>query len=297
MTSNSFQSNKLNAQHLKGLLSISFALIISLALFLFSGLLSSAQTIESTEIAKTVLIADEEVSYGDLILYDKESNLYRLSQAENDPRFYGVVLENPSVLLETREGLIPVVETGVVPVNVILENGDIKVGDVLMTSSVPGKAVRVKEEDLETSYIFGFATEALTAEEAVEEDGVLVGTILVEVGGERLRSFLARLDEYNLGLIKAEELEVGEKEEEEGVGFLSPAFVLRFGFASLVALGSVFLVFFAFLSSIKQGVISVGRNPRAQRAIRSMVVLNVALALIITAAAVFFAISLLVVGD
>lgn len=252
----------------------------------------SPQTLESTNIAKTVLVSDAEVSYGDIILYDPETNLYRLSVGQNDPRFYGVVVEDPALVMENQDRVVPVVESGLMPVNVSLEGGDIDVGDPITTSSTAGNGMRALDDQLN---VFGFARESLAQSDAVPvgEEGALGGTILVEVGGERLRSYIAQ----KTGTLGVEGMIGGVGGGAEGDSASGTRAVMRFGFASSVALGAIFLIFFAFLSSIKQGVISVGRNPRAKASIQSMIVLNVILAIVITAAAIFFAIALLVIGE
>lgn len=245
----------------------------------FSPAVLFAQTADTLPIAKTIPIADPEVAYGDIILYDPVTNLYRISQGVNDYRVYGVAVENPTLLLETDATLVPVAERGRLFVNVTLEGGDIAAGDPIITSSVFGKGMRAASRDMN---IVGFALEPFTAEDGVVtelEDGrsVVLGTILVEVGGRRV-------------LVPAEP----PLEEVAVPPYENGRVVARFSFAALVALGSMALTFLTFLLSIRQGVISVGRNPLAKASIRSMVVLNVILALIVSTVGIFFAISILV---
>lgn len=280
----------INTKNREKVLPLGRILKVFLLAFVLSPLLTYAQTFESNSVAKTVVVSDPEVSYGDIILYDSGTNLYRVSNGENDSRFYGVAVRDPALAVEIDSGAITVIEGGLVPVNVTLENGEIAVGDPIITSSSTGKGMKgLQEEDSSSHmYVFGFAVEPLTTADAVatENSEHPMGTILVEVGGERLRAYMELLSGGT-----------GLNESGEGEGGVSSNIgtVMRFGFASSVALGAIFLIFFAFLSSIKQGVISVGRNPRAESSIRSMIVLNVVLAILITAAAIFFAIALLVI--
>lgn len=281
------KTQNLHKYFLSSILSFLCAFIF-LSTLVFPGI-TSAQLRESTSVARTIPVADAEVSFGDVILYDNENNLYRLSFSASDPRFFGIVVENPTLIVETDEDLVPVLQSGIIPVNVTLENGAIEIGDPITTASFAGKGMRALENE---KSIFGFAVEALDVENAVqdEDSDTLMGTILVEVGGERVVAHLASLE--SLSRDQSEE-SVENKETSEG----STEATIRFGFAALVALGSIFLIYFAFASSIKHGVVSVGRNPRARSSIRSMVILNVILAIVVTAAAIFFAISLLVTGS
>jgi len=254
-------------------------------LLLTIPLLARAQSANTLPIAQTISVADPEVAYGDIILYDPETNLFRRSEGVNDPRVYGVVVEDPALLIETDASLVPVAESGRLPVNVTLENGDIEEGDALVTSSIPGKAMRA---DPNQENIIGFAVEGLTEAEGIKttlEDGssAILGTITVEVGRKRLQE------------TSTNKIDETEKDKAEKLAFGSGKAIARFGFAAVVALGSIALTFIAFLSSIKQGVISVGRNPLAKSSIRSMIILNVVLALVVATIGVFFAISLLIV--
>src|SRR5690606_38891991 len=177
-------------------------------------------------IASTIPVAESEVAYGDIILYDNETGLYRLSVGVNDPRAFGIVVEDPTLLLETDATLVPVAESGRMLVNVTLENGPIEEGDAITTSSTPGKGMRASEDH---EHIIGFAVESLEAEEAVleeNEDGeeVALGTIMVEVGGKRVAAVNAELDET----------ESVERVLDPKTGKA----IARFGFAAIVALGS-----------------------------------------------------------
>lgn len=249
-----------------------FFLLLPISLF--------AQSTEAVPIARTLSVADAEVAYGDIILFDRETELYRRSDGIDDSRVYGVVVEAPTLLIETDESLVPVAPNGRLLVNVTLENGSIEEGDAIVTSLTPGKGMKGGEEH---THIFGYALESFDGTEGVTEvleDGreVVLGTIEVSVGGDAM-----------LGELMAVDPELRTFDPNTG------KVIARFSFAAIVALASIALTFIAFLSTIRQSVISVGRNPLAKASIRSMVILNVVLALIVTTVGIFFAISLLIV--
>lgn len=249
-----------------------FLLMFPLSLF--------AQLTEAVPIARTISVADDEVAYGDIILFDGETELYRRSGGVDDPRVYGVVVEAPTLLIETDPSLVPVAESGRLLVNVTLENGPIEEGDAIVSSLTPGKGMRASDEH---KHIIGYALESFDGTEGVAgvgEDGeeILLGTIEVNVGGSLVPG-------------AEEEIDSELRTFDPNTGKV----IARFSFAAIVALASIALTFIAFLSTIRQSVISVGRNPLAKSSIRSMVILNVVLALIVTTVGIFFAISLLIV--
>jgi hypothetical protein len=241
-----------------------------------------AQSQESLPIAQTISVADPEVAYGDIILFDSETNLFRRSEGINDSRVFGVVVENSRFLIETGENLVPVAESGRLYVNVTLENGMITSGDGIVTSSTPGMGMKAGGEH---SHIMGFAYESFDGSGGVIEilengEEIVQGTIAVDVRGVKN---------------KAPAEPVTSDSELPRFSPDTGKIVARFGFAAIVALASIALTFIAFLSTIRQSVISVGRNPLAKSSIRSMVILNIVLALIVTTVGIFFAISLLMV--
>jgi hypothetical protein len=250
-------------------------------LFTFSYSSLFAEGNEALPIAQTLSIADSEVAFGDIILFDSETNLFRRSQGIDDSRIFGVAVENPTLLMETDVALVPVAENGRLYVNVTLENGLIESGDAIVTSSTPGMGMRAGDEH---TNVVGLALESFDGGEGVEgvlENGseTMFGTIAVDVGSGKKNVLLE-----NVAISETRRFDPD-----------TAKIVARFGFAAVVALASIALTFIAFLSSVRQSVISVGRNPLAKSSIRSMVILNIILALIVTTVGIFFAISLLLV--
>src|SRR3989344_7519360 len=110
-------------------------------------------------VAVALHIEASQMSYGDLIAYDQEKNIYILSQYVDDPRVYGVAVKDPPVVIFRDPADVPVMRTGSVLVNVTLENGPIAPGDGIIASSIPGKGMRAAPNGV---HIVGYAREAFS---------------------------------------------------------------------------------------------------------------------------------------
>ncbi|HEX8070863.1 MAG TPA: hypothetical protein VF546_12985 [Pyrinomonadaceae bacterium] len=93
----------------------------------------------------------DDLAAGDVVCLDREGDLVKLSAAANDPLALGVVSTKPGMLLNSDpdrpahpEGALayPVALCGRVPCKVTDENGPIRRGDLLTTSSTPGHAMK-----------------------------------------------------------------------------------------------------------------------------------------------------------
>lgn len=97
-------------------------------------------------------------SPGDLVAMDPgKENAYVISDFAFNPYLIGVVSTKPSVLLNSPDSGEPVGLTGRVPVNVTDENGPIRVGDYLTSSSKRGYAMKADK----AAYVIGRALEPL----------------------------------------------------------------------------------------------------------------------------------------
>ncbi|MEA1873547.1 MAG: hypothetical protein U9N51_03830, partial [Bacteroidota bacterium] len=98
---------------------------------------------------------------GDLISMDKTgSELTYVTSEKMDPLVIGVHSSSPSVLVNNPENGIPVGLSGRIPVNVTNENGNIKPGDYLTSSSKQGFAMKATEN----CFVVGRAMEKLNTE-------------------------------------------------------------------------------------------------------------------------------------
>ncbi len=116
-------------------------------------------------VAKTHNIEDENVQSGDIISYNNEINTYTLSKSVSSKRMFGVVAENPLLVFEYDEEGVPVLKSGALKVNVLLKEGEeIKQGDLITSSSFPGKGKSVGSEDF---YVLGASKENVSFDSSI----------------------------------------------------------------------------------------------------------------------------------
>ena len=215
----------------------------------------------SLGIANSVPIEDKDVKNGDIIASTEKG--YFLSRVPYDPLVIGVVSTKPAVSLnlETEnKSAYPIVTTGNVKVNVSSINGDIKEGDFISSSSIPGAR--------QTGYVIGRALESYAS-----KDKKAVGSINIalnlhysyssEKTGESLKDIL------NLSVLATYE---------------SPSAVFKYVVAGIVILISFVLGIVSFGRVANTGVEALGRNPLAGKMIQLGIVMNVLITISIIAA-------------
>ena len=219
----------------------------------------------SLGIANSVPIEDKDVKNGDIIASTEKG--YFLSRVPYDPLVIGVVSTKPAVSLnlETEnKSAYPIVTTGNVKVNVSSINGDIKEGDFISSSSIPGAGMKARQ----TGYVIGRALESYAS-----KDKKAVGSINIalnlhysyssEKTGESLKDIL------NLSVLATYE---------------SPSAVFKYVVAGIVILISFVLGIVSFGRVANTGVEALGRNPLAGKMIQLGIVMNVLITISIIAA-------------
>ena len=89
----------------------------------------------------TVLSGD----MGDVVSISKDKDLsVTRSTIKFDPKVAGVISEDPKIYMGADDKKMPLVLAGIVKCNVNTENGSIKRGDILVTSSEPGYAMKAE---------------------------------------------------------------------------------------------------------------------------------------------------------
>lgn len=238
------------------------------------------QRSEPIRMASTFPVADTGVEQGDIISYNARSDVYILSREVGDSDIFGVVVEQPLMVLRGEEDEVPVVQSGHVPVNVTLRNGPINAGDFITSSPIPGKGQRA-DPDKEKQYILGVARESFT-----KSDGFSTTTTT----GETVT--MGKID-VTLRFGPQNRVRQALQEQREGFGEITMIHVLQYGVAAFVAVGAAYIAFRNFMPNLRRGVISVGRNPRARSSIQSMVILNTVLILVVVAAGFFVALGII----
>lgn len=234
-----------------------------------------AQEEISRGVAISIAIVDEDVEDGDII--SSSTKGYVKSTISYDPSVYGIVAQKPAVALENvvQGDTQLVVSSGMVYVRVSTINGNIKKGDPLTTSKIPG----VGQKATDSGFIFGTALEDFE-----DSDTSAVGRVLISLkpqyniptSGGRGFNLLA-----NIKAVAASP-------------FLTPLTSLRYLLAIIVTAVSFSLGFLSFGKIAKSGVEALGRNPLAAKTISAGIALNVLLTVAITLGGLFLAYLILV---
>jgi len=99
---------------------------------------------------------------GDVVLIGgSEDNTVVKSSTKYDTRVAGVISENPKMYMGPGKGKVPLALAGIVKCKVSAENGKINRGDLLVTSSTPGHAMKASAKELKPGMLVGKALEPL----------------------------------------------------------------------------------------------------------------------------------------
>lgn len=205
-----------------------------------------------------------------------QDDQYILSPEPYDKSIFGVVAYNAALEIidnnHTPAGSdytsLPIVVTGTTLVRVNNQNGEIKVGDNLTSSSIPGVAMKANK----TGFILGVAQNDWTPNSA-QEEGLISITLdprfafgADSPNSERIGTQLLAV--VNLSSIAALE---------------NPTTTLKYVCASLLVIGSIIFAFLTFGRIARDSIQAFGRNPLASRAITLGLFLNILIALTIIA--------------
>lgn len=254
---------------------IAFFLIL-IFIYLYSGITQEvyAKNDASSGIAVYIQIADKNVQEGDIITIGTKG--YMLGSVPYDPNIFGVVVKNPALAFEdSNAGSRPVISHGKVYLRVSTMNGNIKKGDLVTTSTVPG----VGQKATENGFIIATALEDFSAKSPREVGKILV---VLDVGHGSISN------ERQNNLVKSLSFSLSAP-------YLSPLSILRYLFAAVMVIVSflIAVVYFGRISSL--GIEALGRNPLAGKLITFGIVLHVLLAIVVLGVGVVVAYLVLVI--
>lgn len=239
----------------------------------------------TADYAHYVRVEDENVRHGHLV--SLVENEYRLSTKPYDSDLTGVVLEKPTVAINTvgHDNTYPIADTDVAQVLVSGEGGSLKAGDSITSSDKPGVAIKADRP----GYIVGKVLEDYEFEDPSETK--LVKTMLmfawadIEMAlsdGASLPQQLMKRLSYGLNLSKFAAME-------------EPSTVLKYAIAILVLLFSFIFGVFIFGRIATNGIRAMGRNPLAKKSIGFTVFLNVFIAIVVTVGGLVIAVLIITV--
>lgn len=217
----------------------------------------------SYEEAVSVPIAAGVGKVGDIMSY--VDSQYVLSSKGYDTNMIGVVVEDPAVSFEDRylTNSVLLTSVGEVLVNVSNKYGDIKEGDFVTSSGIPGVGVKA----LESGQVLGIALEDYST--SVSEE---VGQIYVLLNIKT--SFIDKTISRNL---------LDTLKNSLTSPFMTPIEALRYLLAIAVVFASFVIGFTSFGKITGTSVEALGRNPLAGSTIRKVIFFNFAMTFVIMA--------------
>jgi hypothetical protein len=220
-----------------------------------------AVTVDSIGIA-TYLPVNGKVENGNII--SSNSNGYGISSKEYDPQIVGVATTNPAISLKLKgekEG-VPVINVGTVLVKVIGINGNIKRGDMIATSNVPGVGMK----STKNGYVIGQAIEDVSFNKPTD-----IKTVSIAINLHFLQRGSPTAGNSIWQIFQLSQIATYEE----------PLKVFRYVASAIVLIMSFAFGFFIFSKAINTGIEALGRNPLAGRMIQLSILFNVVLVIII----------------
>lgn len=246
-------------------LQIRNSVFFSALLFLSFFTPVAAAELITSGIASTYTVSDKEAVTGDILCFNSDGGSLSRCQKEFDEKVFGVLVDNPQLVMRNDPESQPVVREGRVLVNVTTLTGEIKAGDYLTTSPITGKAQRVGEY---LGYVVGRALTSFTAKDgtSVDFDGKKYTSGAVEVAlsigplGALPRGTI--FDRLGYSLLKS-------TQSPAGAGLF-----LRYIIAGLMLILVSLLSFGIFGRNITKGIEAIGRNPLSQGPIQLVIIIN-----------------------
>lgn len=187
-----------------------------------------------------------------------------LSTIPYDGQILGVVARDAGIIIASDDvgpNAVPVISNGQVYVLVSSQDGEIKRGDMITSSTIPGVAVKANK----SGYVLGYAMEEYT-----DPDGSKIGKIVINLNLHyyNSRSTLAGTlsDILKLAILPTKE---------------APTALFKYIIAALVVLLSFLLGFLTFGRMAAKGVEALGRNPSASATIHLGIIFNVSIVIMI----------------
>lgn len=151
-----------------------------------AGSFLEAFKVGGADLAEAYTSKDSTILPGDVVVLDSSiENGVQKSQSPYDNSVLGIVSTNPGMVLGDKAGMgtpVLVALSGRVPVKVSTENGEIKAGDYLTTSSNPGVAMKAtKAGSIIGTAMMGYSNEGTGTIMAFVKNGSSNGTKIADV--------------------------------------------------------------------------------------------------------------------
>lgn len=257
-------------------------IIIFLSVAFFFSLFTRAilaQSTPSTEneqsavaglgVARVIEAKEKDVKDGSILSSSPQGAI--LSNVPYDSQVLGVVVRNAGIMVSSNNVTngVPVISDGTVNVLVSTQQGKIKKGDQITTSTIPGVGVKATK----SGYVLGSALEDYSNPDP-KKNGLIVVTLDLHYYNSKPTFAGTLSDILKIALLPTKD---------------SPAPIFKYIVAALVVLGSLVLGFLSFGRTAAKGVEALGRNPAASAVIHLGIIFNVGIVVIIAGAGLFIA--------
>ncbi len=192
-----------------------------------------------------------------------------------DSQVVGVVSFDAAIVINTNGGSksVPVISDGNIYILASTQQGKIKKGDLLTTSTIPGVAVKATK----SGYVLGTALDDYTNSDPKKVDKIAISLYLHYFNSKPI--FPGNLsDLFNGALLPTAN---------------GPSPIFKDIIAAAVVMGSLILGFLSFGRTAAKGVEALGRNPAASRIIHLGIIFNVGIVVAISLAGLIVALLIL----
>lgn len=131
------------------------------------------------DVSEGILTTDDVVSTDVVVIDPEVPERVKRSYKAYDTTVAGIIAENPFLYVYKKEGFKPLALAGRVNCKVTLEGGAIKRGDLLVTSSTPGHAMKADSSRLSYGMVIGKALQNFDPKETNQDKGQII--VLVNV--------------------------------------------------------------------------------------------------------------------
>ncbi len=218
----------------------------------------------SLGVAQMVELAQPNVKDGSIVSSSTQGVV--LSTIPYDPQVLGVVARDAAIIFSTNDvkNGVPVIPVGRVYLLVSTQNGIIKKGDEITTSTIPGVGVKATKD----GYVLGVALDDYT-----DPNPSHIGKIALNL---ELHYFNAKptlagslTDIFKFAILPTKQ---------------GPSPIFKYIVAAGVVLASIIFGFLSFGRTAAKGVEALGRNPAAGKIIQLGIIFNVAIVIAIVLA-------------
>lgn len=232
--------------------------IILLTIIISGGFPARADS-SAIEIVNTYNLTEKDISDGDIVSSTSKGLIKSL--IANDSHLFGVIAQNPLVVYRnTDRSGVPISRNGITNVNVTTFGGEIKRGDFITSSEIPGKG----QKAVASSYVIGAALEDFNGKNGTEisfkNRKYMVGKIAVGMRIEYADINSPRTFKRLFDLVGSSFFSSVSDPDKFGL-------MARYITAGLAILAAILFAFLTFSRSIPRAVEAIGRNPLAKSSI------------------------------